>query len=522
MRKRQKFYKNNQLIKNGYYEEKFTQEQIQEIIKCKQDIFYFFENYIKITTLDIKEPIKLFKPWDFQKELLNRLLTERFNIVYSSRQSGKTTCCATFALWKVLFNPNFKILIAGDSATTAKKILASIKEIYENLPFFLQKGVLEWNKTEVLLDNKSFIKTVPTTENSGRGGTFNIIILEEFSFVKDSIAEAFQASVLPVICSGDATQVLIITTQNGKNFFYEMWQAAINGESIFKPFRIHWQDVPGRDEEWVKTQKQLLGEKKFAREFVGEFDETHSSLVDVSKLDFVKKEPIIIDDVLFYEKHNPTSKYVITVDLGEGLGSDYSTFSVFEILGAVKQVCTYRNKENNDKFCEVLLKTAKSYGAKILFENNNDNKIPYIFHNIYKYENLLFTKIENSTTTLCNKDFKSRRVGLKPTSETRNVSITALKNMLESKEMIISDFDTFKELETFCKNSKGKYEATEDNHDDLVSALMLMAWLYNDEKFKETIEINTNSSVSRLDLSKVIRQTKSKPTHSNFFTKYYG
>ena len=100
-------YLGNPNLKRANTPHEFTEEQVIEFIKCKNDPVYFAKNYIKIVSLD--EGLTQFHPYDFQETLIKRFHENRFNICKMPRQTGKSTTSVSYLLHYAVFN---------DTATT--------------------------------------------------------------------------------------------------------------------------------------------------------------------------------------------------------------------------------------------------------------------------------------------------------------------------------------------------------------------------------------------------------------------
>ena len=224
-----KIYKGSPNLKAANVEMSFTPEQVQEWIKCADDPVYFTKNYIKIVSLD--EGLVPFKMWDFQEDMINRFHTNRFNIAKLPRQTGKSTTVVSYLLHYAIFNDNVNIGILANKLTTSRELLGRLQLAYENLPKWMQQGIVSWNKGSLELENGSKIMAASTSSSAVRGMSFNIIFLDEFAFVPTHIAEQFFSSVYPTISSGKSTKVIIISTPNGMNMFYKLWHDAERGKN---------------------------------------------------------------------------------------------------------------------------------------------------------------------------------------------------------------------------------------------------------------------------------------------------
>ena len=259
------YYRDNPLLKRPGVQYEFTDEQFQEFQKCAEDPIYFIRNYVKIISLD--EGLILFDMHEYQEEMVTTFHENRFSIVRIGRQSGKTTTSVGYLLWLSLFSERYSIAITANKKALAVDILARYQLAYENLPMWLQQGVVIWNKGSVELENGSKLLAASTAASSIRGGSFNLVFMDEFAHVHNNLAEEFFTSTYPVISSGKTTKIIIVSTPRGMNLYYKMWTDAINGKSDYKPVDIHWSRVPGRDEEWKEKTIRNTSARQFAQEF---------------------------------------------------------------------------------------------------------------------------------------------------------------------------------------------------------------------------------------------------------------
>ena len=229
-------YRENPLLKRVGVKINYTQEQFDEYVKCSQNPLHFVK-HIKIITLD--EGLVPFEIYDFQKDMIKTFHDNRFVIVKCPRQVGKTTTAVAYLLWTILFQDSQTIAVLANRGNTARSILGKLQLAYENLPMWLQQGVVEWNKGRIELENGSVIIADSTSSAASRSGSFNIVFLDEFAFVPSNIASEFITSVYPVITAGTKTKILMVSTPNGMNLFYKYWNDAINKRNNYVPFEIH-------------------------------------------------------------------------------------------------------------------------------------------------------------------------------------------------------------------------------------------------------------------------------------------
>lgn len=263
------YYMGNPKLKACGVNIEFTMEQALEMARCKRDPIYFIKNYIKINNVDAG--IVNFDLWPFQEKMVNTFNNNRFTICRIGRQSGKSTVTVSYLLWCILFtDPDkpYKIAILAHKEKQARELLSRLQMAYENLPFWMQQGVSVWNKSDIAVENGSTILAAATSSASVRGGTFNLIYLDEFSFVPFNMQEAFYSSTFPAISSGKTTKVIITSTPKGYNLFYKLWNDAVNKKNNYVPVDVHWSEIPGRDDKWREEMIKNMGsEVQFEQEY---------------------------------------------------------------------------------------------------------------------------------------------------------------------------------------------------------------------------------------------------------------
>ena len=370
----QDVYLGNPNLKKANTQTEFSVEQVKEFIKCKKDPIYFAKNYIKIVSLD--EGLVHFKMWDFQEELIRNFHENRFNICKMPRQTGKSTTCVSYLLHYSLFNDNVNIGILANKLSTARDLLGRLQLAYEQLPLWLQQGIVVYNKGSMELENGSKILAASTSASAVRGMSFNIIFLDEFAFVPNHIAEAFFSSVYPTITSGTKTKVIIISTPYGMNHFYKLWTDAQKNRNGYVWTEVHWSKVPGRDAKWKETTIANTSERQFTQEFDCEFLGSVDTLIAAAKLrSLVYDEPVQSSQGLdVYENPIDGHDYIICVDVSRGLSQDYSAFVVIDISKAPwSLVAKYRNHDIRPMlFPNVIYNVATNYNkAYVLIEVND-------------------------------------------------------------------------------------------------------------------------------------------------------
>lgn len=492
-------YLGNRNLKKSNVAINFTQEQVQEYVRCARDPIHFITNYVKIVNIDTG--LVPFNLRDYQKDMVQLATSERFVICKMPRQVGKSITVAALLLWYVLFTENYSIAILANKGDQAREILGRIQLAYEYLPKWLQQGVIEWNKGNIELENGSKILAAATGGGSIRGTSQNLIYLDEFAFVPNNIQESFFASVYPTISSGQTTKILITSTPNGMNLFYKLWLDSEEGRNSYRRIDIHWSMVPGRDEKWKEETIRNTSEHQFRVEYECEFLGSTNTLIDPAILrKMVYKTPIEQNsNINIYLSPSQDRLYIIVVDTARGTGNDYSAFQVFDVTELpYRLAATYRdNNITSYIYPNAILAAAKSYNnAYVLVETNDvGQQVADILYNDFEYENMLFTTPTTDHGPVISTGFKQSFIGVRTTKLVKRLGCSALKTLVESKKVLIEDLDTIQELVRFVAQPNGSYEAEQGN-DDLVMCCVLFAWLTTQQYFKEMTDINLREILS--------------------------
>lgn len=468
----------------------FTPDEVQEVIKCSEDPVYFIKKYIKIVSLD--KGLIPFDMYHFQEEMVQKFHDNRFNIAKLPRQSGKSTIVTSYLLWYVLFNDNVNVAILANKAATAREMLQRLQLSYENLPKWLQQGILQWNRGSLELENGSKIMAASTSASAVRGMSFNVIFLDEFAFIPNHIADQFFSSVYPTISSGKSTKVIIISTPHGMNMFYKLWHDAERGTNEYIPTEVHWSEVPGRDDVWKEQTIKNTSEQQFRVEFECEFLGSVDTLISPSKLRIMPYHDPMKENrgLAIFEQSIPNHNYVITVDVSRGVGNDYSAFCVMDTTTIpYKMVARYRNNEIKPIILpNIVVDVAKNYNnAYILCEVNDiGGQVADIIQFDLEYENLLMAAMRGRAGQQLGQGFsgKKTQLGVKMSTAVKQVGCSNLKALIEDDKLIINDYDSIAELTTFI--AKGQtFQAEEGCNDDLAMCLVIFAWMAMQTYFKE-------------------------------------
>ena len=473
-------YLGNPQVKRDGVQQGWTKQDIQEYQRCMTDPVYFAETYGKVISLD--EGLVPFKLYPYQKEMFEHFNDNRFSIVLACRQSGKSISSCMYILWYALFHPDQTIAILANKGATAREMLARITLALENTPFFLQPGTKALNKGSIEFSNNSRIIAAATSGSSIRGLSVNLLFLDEFAFVEN--AAQFYTSTYPVISSGNTSRVIVTSTANGiGNIFHKIYEGAVQGTNEFKPFRVDWWDVPGRDEQWKDQTIANTSELQFQQEFGNTFFGTGNTLISADALMNMKaKPPVSVGDINVYKEPKANHDYIMTVDVAKGRGQDYSTFNIIDITARpFKQVACYRNNLISPiLYPDIIHKWAKRYNeAYVIIESNDQGAV--VANGLYydiEYEN---THVESM--------IKSGAIGMTMTRKVKRIGCSNLKDLIEEKRLEIVDLNTISECSTFEARGNS-FEASDGNHDDLVMNLVMFAWYVGSEAFVNQTDVN--------------------------------
>ena len=483
-------YLGNPNLKRANVQQEWTEEQVKEYARCMQDPLYFIQNYVRIVSLD--EGLIPFKMYPFQKEMVGTFHKNRFTICKLPRQSGKSTTMISYLLHYSLFNPSVNIAILANKAATARDLLGRLQLAYEHLPKWLQQGVMSWNKGSLELENGSKILASSTSASAVRGGSYNIIFLDEFAYVPSNVAEQFFSSVYPTISSGKSTKVMIVSTPHGMNMFYKLWTDAEEKRNTYVPIEVHWSEVPGRDEKWRKETIANTSEQQFQTEFECEFLGSIDTLISPHKLrTLAYKTPETSNAGLdVYEQPQKDHTYFITADVSRGTKNDYSAYVVFDVTQVpYRVVAKFRDNEIKPLlFPQKIYHVARAYNQAFVLVEVNDigEQVANALQFDMEYDNLVMASMRGRAGQIMGGGFSGGRaqLGVRTTKAVKKIGCSNLKQLLESDKIIIEDFDCINELSTFIVKGSS-FEADDGCNDDLVACMFIFCWATDQTYFKE-------------------------------------
>lgn len=521
-----------------------TEEEIEDYMHCMEDPVYFASKCFLMTPTGLKPCVLR----DYQDDYLRHLQKNRFSIFLSCRQSGKSTTTAIDALWTIIFRNDRNALILSKSGPAGRDLIKKIKDMYLYLPYYLKLGTLKWNQSEIAFDNNSTISTEPFSPTAGLGKTINFLILDEFAWCPPNDVDLFYNNILPTVTADTSSNICIMSTQNGFNLFYKLWHAAETGKSMYAPFKVDWWQVPQwnpeskswnkRDEAWKMMMVGVLGsEEAFYYQYGTQFSASDKCLVSRETLGKIRDMTYLFenpeDDSWYFSLHKSELKFkkgydlhylkegwfIITVDLAEGGGNDFTTFNIFELIGKDKyeQVgywhCNTVDLEQASLEFWVLFgqlfnpnKTIVSvewntYGALFYNYLRNLNEPDYMPEASWRWQVnplgefdlacLVRYKKGSQEDNIANLNgFKNSKTvpGIRLSHATKISACALLKMMIEKFDVILTDLLTVSELENFeDKNGNGSYAAA-FGHDDLIMTFVQLPLLKNTTKYKDFIE----------------------------------
>ena len=367
------YHENDPELRKGQILFEYTEWELEEMRKCAENVVYFANKYCKVMTDDGIQKINL---RDYQVQILDQYQTHRKNIFVSPRQSGKTITSSIFLLWYLLFNFEKNAMIMANIGDTAAELMDKIKVIMKGLPFFLKPGLIVYNVMTMKFDNGCRIMAKTTTKTSSIGYTIHMLYMDEFAHINPNFINQFFKSVYPTISSSQIARVIITSTPNGMNKFWELYKGAIEGENEFNPIRVEWWQIPNRDEEWKRKEIAALGsEEDFNQEYGCQFLSSSRLLLDSYTLKRLKNSeeqfifhelspfensPIDYSNLIWHPKFDPASifekdgqRFYVSIDTASGGGGDYSVANIFKVAPMPSNVIKNKKffEDESDFFC---------------------------------------------------------------------------------------------------------------------------------------------------------------------------
>lgn len=467
----------NTNIKRAHTEIEVTHDEVMELKRCMDDPVYFCEHYVKIQH-PTRGAIK-FEMYEYQKEMIRMYQDNRFSIVLSARQTGKSITSAAYLLWFACFFFDKTILIASNKNSNAMEMIYRIRYAYENLPNWLKPGVLDdgWNKHNIGFDNGSRIISEATSEKSGRGLAISLVFLDEFAFVAPAVQEEFWTSIAPTLSTGGSC--IITSTPNGdSDIFAELWRGAQVEANGFKSQYVPWDAPPGRDEAFKEDEIGRIGQRKWDQEYECQFLSSEALLIDSLFLSNLTAElrdvrPVATrNDIVFWDVIKKGLTYLVGVDPATGSGEDYSVITVYEFPSMI-QVAEYRSNTMSTNDLYGILKNL------LLYLESQETMVYFSVENNGVGEGVI-ALYEADETPPDNSEFISeegaKRRGMTTTSRTKMKACVNFREMIQKRNMHIRSPILLKELKSYTRK-RGSYAAQRGSTDDCISACLIITRL---------------------------------------------
>ena len=519
------FHENDPELRSGNILFEYTELELEEIKKCATDVVYFTDKYCKVMT---DEGIRQITLRDYQIQILKQYQKHRKNIFVSPRQSGKTITSSIFLLWYLLFNYEKNAMIMANIGDTAAELMDKIKVIMRGLPLFLKPGILVYNVMTMKFDNGCRIMAKTTTKTSSIGYTIHMLYMDEFAHINPNFINSFFKSVYPTISSSQISRVIITSTPNGMNKFWEIYKGAIDAENEFNPIRVEWWQVPGRDEDWKKKEIATLGsEEDFNQEYGCQFLSSSRLLLDSQTLkrlktteeDFIFRElssfensHLDYSNLIWHPKFDPTSihekdnqKFFISIDTAGGGGGDYSVVNIFKVSPMPSSVIKSKKffEDEADFFCllqvgifrsntiqiEELKVLIEILVINILEEENTrivlemDYKGELLMDKLLSSENFYEEMFIHTKHSEASSKFKP---GIKLTPKNKEKYCYDLKINTRGYKIIASEKNTVHELANFGQNTNGSF-TSQIGKDDAAMTLVNLNSVFDNTDFQESV-----------------------------------
>lgn len=519
------FHENEPELRRGNILFEYTDAELEEIKKCASDVVYFANKYCKVMTDDGIRQIDL---RDYQIQILNQYQHHRKNVFVSPRQSGKTITSSIFLLWYLLFNYEKNAMIMANIGDTAAELMDKIKVILKGLPFFLKPGILVYNVMTMKFDNGCRIMAKTTTKTSSIGYTIHMLYMDEFAHINPNFINQFFKSVYPTISSSQISRVIITSTPNGMNKFWEIYKGAVDKENDFNPIRVEWWQIPGRDEEWKKKEIAALGsEEDFNQEYGCQFLSSSRLLLDSQSLkrlkaneqDFVhhdlfpfENSHVDYTNLVWHPKFDPTSifekdgqKFYLSIDTAGGGGGDYSVVNIFKVSPMPSSVIKAKKfyEDESDFFCLLQVGLFRSniiqidelkvlveiLVTEILGTDNTrivieiDYKGELLMDKLLDSEELyeemfVYTRHSEASTKL--------KPGIKLTAKNKEKYCYDLKINVKNGKIIPSEKNTVYELANFGMSQGGSF-TSQIGKDDIAMTLVDINCIFETGDFQDTV-----------------------------------
>lgn len=502
----------------------YTQDEILEMERCAKDVVYF-SKYCRVMTDDGLFYVKL---RDYQESVLREYQANRFNIFLAPRQVGKSITSAIVLVWYLLFNHDKNAMILANVGSTAEELMDKIKAIVRGLPWFLKPGMVVNNVMSMKFDNGCRAIAKTTTKTSAIGFTIHFLYMDEFAHIHPNFIESFFRSTYPTVSSSKVSRIIITSTPNGMNKFYEIYRDAVNGDNSFNPIRVDWWQVPGRDEEWKKKEISNLGSQElFNQEYGNQFLSSSTLLLGSNELKKIKANEVeyewreidVLEDIgLPYDNFRwhpkfqlngdalTRNRFVLSVDLAGGGKGDFTVMNVFKVVPLPKKVIESMDdfQDESDFFGllqvgiyrdnEIEVEDFKKILESVVVKLLNPENVRVLLEINFKGE-LLIDKLTNNDEfpleifvhTKHTESARTRKPGIKYNEKNKMKYCEILRSQMRLNRVIVNESAwTIPELFSFGLNGRGTY-SSQSGHDDVAMTIVNLSGMFESSDFYDLV-----------------------------------
>jgi len=521
------FWSNNPQYRAADINFDLTKEETEEFIRCANDVVYFANMYAHAMTDDGIASITL-RP--YQEKMLETMNDNRFVVMLASRQIGKTITSGIFLAWYLCFHFDRNVLIVANKQATAGEIVSKIKTIIQNLPFFLKPGVVAGGALGLRFDNGCRLFSQATTKTAAIGFTIHLLYADEFAHIQNNFITPFYRSIYPTLSSSQVSKIIISSTPNGINLFHKIYKgsSAMEGTNSYKGIRVDWWEVPGRDEAWKEQEIANLGSPElFEQEYGNKFLASSTMLLSAKIIEFMARISTayqwteIYDTILdnhqyeglkWHPSFDPnkiwsnTDKFVISVDLADGVGRDYTVFNIFQLesssVAKIRQIKNFNEEQDFFRLRQVgrfhsnirSIEDSAEILDMLLFDVFTPEMVSVVLEMNFK-GNYMLEKLSK------NQDFypemflhtkhsmKATResIGVKLNRDNKQTYCRELKNLMDANKIVVTCEDTLEELATFGLDDRGNFSG-QGTHDDLAMSCVNLITYFDSTDFYEHVE----------------------------------
>jgi len=501
----------------------------------------YIEAYLKIRTKTAEvKPLILNKP----QERLYNLIAEQHRankpvrvIILKARQMGFSTLTEAIIFKATATARHVTSAIVAHDDKATQNLFEMSKRYYNYLPKPLQPQIKASNAYELVFDTKdgkgldSKIKCFTAGgQNIGRSDTIRNLHISELAFWSGDKASTL-LGLLQAVPDMPGTMIIIESTANGYDYYKELWDMAVAGESEYVPLFVAWWELDeyqrpytgfeltaderrlkalygltneqlewrrwcianqcGGNEELFKQEYPACPEEAFIstgncyfgqdgkERIIERIQQLNSQVYRQGYFDYdydgLKITNIRwVDDkhgeIKIYRDVEERHPYVIGGDTS-GEGSDYFVGQVLD-NSTGEQVAVLRKQCGEEQYARQMYCLGQYYNNALLGIEVNFSTYPVKELCRLGYTNQYLRQKEDIVRT----EYE-HKYGFKTTTSTRPAALGALATVVREEIDTINDIDTLREMLTFIKNDHGKPVAEQGKHDDLVMGLAIAHYI---------------------------------------------